>query len=171
MNITLECEATGRGTIKYSWERHHAGNWTTISAVSTKSYTATTSGFYRCKASNEAGSNVSNRARVVCCGLTCYHVMTPLHAGPPTIMIQPASQLATIGMTITLSCEGTGRGILTYNWEEREQGNRWNAINGSNNTTLTIRNIQNSTRFRCTVSNEAGGTRSRPASITILGKR
>ena len=64
MNITLECEATGRGTLKFSWERHHAGNWTTISVDSTKSYTATTSGSYRCKASNEAGSNVSNRARV-----------------------------------------------------------------------------------------------------------
>ena len=108
---------------------------------------------------------------MVSCGLTCWHVMILLHAGPPTITIQPASQLTTIGSTITLSCEGTGRGILTNNWEEREQGNRWKVIDGSNNTTLTIRNIQNSTRFRCTISNEAGDTRSHPASITILGKR
>ena len=97
--------------------------------------------------------------------------MTPLHAGPPTITIHPASQLAAIGMTITLSCEGIGTGILTYNWEEREQGNRWKMINGSNNTTLTIRNIQSSTRLRCIVSNEAGDARSHPARITILGKR
>ena len=108
---------------------------------------------------------------MVSCGLTCQHVMTQLYAGPPTITIQPVSQLSTIGMTVNLSCEGTGGGILTYHWEERKQGNKWETISGNNNTRLTIRNIQNSTRFRCTVSNEAGDTRSHPASVTILGKR
>ena len=97
--------------------------------------------------------------------------MMNVHIGPPTITIQPASQLSTIGMTITLNCEGTGRGLLTYYWEERERRNRWGMINGNSSSALTIRNIQNSNQFRCTVSNEAGSTTSHPAGITILGKR
>ena len=61
MNITLGCKASGLGSLKYSWQRHHAGSWSTDSVTS---YTATTSGFYRCRVSNEAGSVVSNRTRV-----------------------------------------------------------------------------------------------------------
>ena len=91
-----------------------------------------------------------------------------LHTGPPTITIQPTSQLSTIGMTIILNCKGIGRGSLTYRWEQRQQGNRW-GTSGSNSSTLTIRNIQNSNEFRCTVSIEAGSTTSHPAGITILG--
>ena len=98
-------------------------------------------------------------------------MMIRLHAGPPTITIQPVSQLSTMGMTITLTCEGTGRGLLTYYWEQRERRNRWELIDGNNSSRLTIRDIQNSNQFRCTVSNEAGSTTSHPAGITILGKR
>ena len=94
-----------------------------------------------------------------------------MRTGPPTITIQPASQLSTIGMTITLTCEGTGRGLLTYYWEQRERRNGWELIDGNNSSALTITDIQNSNRFRCTVSNEAGSTTSHPAGITILGTR
>lgn len=91
-------------------------------------------------------------------------------AGPPTIKTHPVTQLSTVGMTITLNCKGTGRGSITYYWEEREQGDRWRMITDSGNTTLTIRNIQKSHQFRCIISNEAGNTTSRPAIITVLGK-
>ena len=94
-----------------------------------------------------------------------------IYTGPPTITTQPATQLSTVGMDITLNCEGTGRGLLTYYWEEREQGSTWRNISGSNNSILTIRNIQKPIRYRCIVSNEAGSTKSHPAIITLLGKR
>ena len=71
MNITLECKATGRGSLQFSWQRHHAGSWSTINTDSTTSYTATTSGSYRCTVSNEAGSVMSNRTRVNIYGESC----------------------------------------------------------------------------------------------------
>ena len=95
--------------------------------------------------------------------------MMQISVGPPTITTQPASQLATVGMNITLNCLGTGTGLLTYNWEERGQGNIWKTISDESST-LTIRNIQKSNQFRCTVSNEAGRTTSDPVDITMLGK-
>lgn len=94
-----------------------------------------------------------------------------IHTGPPTITTHPTTQLVTVGMDITLNCEGTGRGSLSYYWEEREQGSAWKNINDSNDGTLTIRNIQKPIRFRCVISNEAGSTKSHPAIITVLGKR
>ena len=71
MNITLECKATGLGSLKYSWQRHNTGNWTTItiSADNLTAYNATISGSYRCRVSNEAGSVESNRTRVNIYGL------------------------------------------------------------------------------------------------------
>ena len=94
-----------------------------------------------------------------------------MYTGPPTITTQPASQLSTVGMSVTLNCKATGRGTVVYFWEERVQGSGWGVINNSNNSTLTIRNVQKSNQFRCTVFNEAGSTKSNPANVTILGKR
>ena len=174
MNITLQCKATGLGILKFAWERRHFGSWTVISTESTTSYTATISGFYRCKVTNEAGSVVSNRTVVNIYGENTFNsccIMIQVHTGPPAITTQPASQLSTVGMTITLNCEATGRGSMAYYWEERVQGSGWGMINNSNNSTLTIRNVKQSNQFRCTVHNEAGSTTSNPANVTILGKR
>ena len=74
-------------------------------------------------------------------------------------------------MDIALNCEGTGSGLLTYYWEEREQGDTWRNISGENSSTLTVRDIQKPIRFKCIVSNEAGSMKSHPAIITLLGKR
>lgn len=64
MNITIKCKARGLGLLKYAWEHRQSGRWTVISTGSTTSYTATTSGIYRCQVTNEAGSVVSNRTRI-----------------------------------------------------------------------------------------------------------
>ena len=64
MNIMLKCKATGLGLLRYSWQRHHQGNWSTIDTNSTTLYTAKTSGVYRCMVINEAGPVESKRARV-----------------------------------------------------------------------------------------------------------
>ena len=69
-SITLMCRASGLGTLVYSWERRSSGSsWTTVSNDNTTSYTTditlTTGEYtYRCRVSNEAGSTVSNGARV-----------------------------------------------------------------------------------------------------------
>ena len=69
-SITLMCRASGLGILVYSWERRSSGSdWTTVSNDNTTSYTTDTTltigeYMYRCRVSNEAGSTVSNGARV-----------------------------------------------------------------------------------------------------------
>ena len=56
---TLTCNASGPGTVVYSWERRQNNVWTTISTHET-SYNISSAGQYRCRVTNEAKSIVSN---------------------------------------------------------------------------------------------------------------
>ncbi|XP_065917563.1 roundabout homolog 1-like [Dysidea avara] len=167
-SITLMCRASGLGTLVYSWERRSGRRWTTVSNDNTTSYTTDTTltigeYMYRCNVSNEAGPVVSNSTTV-----NVY--------GPPTITTHPTSQLTTISMRVTLNCEGTGRGSITYQWQARNiNGGQWSVISNSNNRRLSnnsrrlvVRNLQESQQYRCVVFNEAGGTRSYVATVTVL---
>ena len=74
-------------------------------------------------------------------------------------------------MSVTLSCEGTGGGSITYHWETSKiNGGQWMNIGNSNSKTLVVRNLEQSQQYRCVVSNEAGSTRSDDATITILSE-
>jgi len=75
-------------------------------------------------------------------------------------------------MSVTLNCEGTGRGPISYKWQTRNiNGRQWSDITNSNNRNLAVRNLKESQQYRCVVSNEAGGGMpSRFATITILSK-
>jgi len=98
-------------------------------------------------------------------------MMTQVSTGPPTITTHPTRQLTTVSMTVTLNCEGTGRGSITYQWQTRNiNGGQWSNISNSNNRRLVVRNLQESQRYRCVVSNEAGGTPSNVATVTVLSK-
>ena len=57
--ITLECRATGDGSLKYDWEKNDSGNWITVDNDNRASYTTRTTGQYRCNVTNEDGSVVS----------------------------------------------------------------------------------------------------------------
>ena len=57
--ITLQCRATGNGSLKYNWERNDSGNWITVDNDNKTSYTTGTTGQYRCNVTNEVGSVVS----------------------------------------------------------------------------------------------------------------
>ena len=97
--------------------------------------------------------------------------MTQVFTGPPTIKTHPTSQLTNISMSVTLDCEGTGRGSITYQWETSNiNGGQWMNISDSNNRTLVVRNLEQSQQYRCVVSNEAGSTRSDIAIVTVLSK-
>ena len=97
--------------------------------------------------------------------------MTQVFTGPPTITTHPTSQLITVSMNVTLNCEGTGRGSITYQWETSNiNGGQWMNISNSNTKELVIRNLEESQQYRCVVSNEAGSTRSNVAVVTILSK-
>jgi len=97
--------------------------------------------------------------------------MTRVSTGPPTITTHPTSQLITVSMSVTLNCEGTGRGPITYQWQTRNiNGGQWSNISNSNNRNFVVRNLQESRQYRCVVSNEAGGTRSNFATVIVLSK-
>jgi len=97
-------------------------------------------------------------------------MMTQVSTGPPSITTHPTSQLTTVSISVTLICEGTGRGLITYQWQTRNiNGGQWSDISNSNNRRL-MSNLQESQQYRCIVSNEAGGTRSNVATVTVLSK-
>ena len=74
-------------------------------------------------------------------------------------------------MTITLICEGTGGGSITYHWETSNiNGGQWMNISDSNAKTLVVSNLEQSQQYRCVVSSEAGSTRSNVATVTVLSK-
>jgi len=98
-------------------------------------------------------------------------MMTQVFTGPPTISTHPTSWLTTIDMNVTLNCEGTGRGSITYQWETSNiNEEQWMIISGSNNKRFVVRNLEQTKQFRCVMSNEAGRTRSNVATVTILSK-
>ena len=107
------------------------------------------------------------------CRLCLFYYIIIRHlftGGPPTITTQPTSQLTTVNMSVTLTCEGTGTGPITYRWEVKNiNGGEWMNISDSNNTEL-LRNIEQSQQYRCVVSNEFGTTISNIATIYVLSK-
>ena len=58
-SYTISCRAVGFGSPTYYWERNDLGNWITVDSTNKTSYTTGTTGQYRCKVTNEAGSVVS----------------------------------------------------------------------------------------------------------------
>ena len=98
------------------------------------------------------------------------YVSICLTGDPPTIATQPTSHLTTVNIRVTLICEGTGTGPITYCWETiNVNGGEWMNISNSNCTKL-IRNLEQSHQFRCVVSNQFGTTLSNVATINVLSK-
>ena len=97
--------------------------------------------------------------------------MTQVFTGPPTITTHPTSQLKNVSMSVTLDCEGTGRGSITYHWEtSNDNGGQWMNFNNTNSKTLVVWKLEQSHWFRCVVSNEAGSSRSNIATVTVLSE-
>ena len=98
-------------------------------------------------------------------------MMTQVFTGTPTITTHPTSLLTSVNMNITLNCEGTGNGSITYHWETSNiNGGQWMNISDSNDKTYVVRDFAQSQQYRCVVTNEAGSTTSDVATITILGE-
>ena len=73
-------------------------------------------------------------------------------------------------MEFTLNCEGTGNGSIRYQWQTKGVNeNSWRNM-GRSKRSLTVKNLQHSQQYRCEVSNEAGRTRSKIATIEVLSK-
>ena len=69
-NVVLQCEASGKGSLVYSWVSMQTGRgWTVIDNSNTTTYTTSVTGLYRCNVRNEAGSVVSTAAAVEVYGM------------------------------------------------------------------------------------------------------
>ena len=98
-------------------------------------------------------------------------MMTQMSIGPAAIATHPTSQLINISISVTLNCEGTGRGPITYQWETSNiNGGQWMNISNSNVTELAVGTLEQSQQYRCLVSNEAGSTTSNVATVTVLSE-
>ena len=60
LSVTLQCRASGGGSLKYYWERKESAHWITVNTNNKmSSYITRTSGQYRCNVTNEVGSVIS----------------------------------------------------------------------------------------------------------------
>ena len=72
---------------------------------------------------------------------------------------------------MTLNCQGAGGGSITHRWEISDiNKEEWREISDSDGEKLVIRNLDNSEKYRCVASNEAGSTISNTAIVTLMGR-
>ena len=93
-----------------------------------------------------------------------------MFTGPPVITKHPTNKILRASEFFTLNIKATSGGIITYRWEISLDGEQWTSIMESNTTTLHLRIEEQSERFRCIVSNEAGNITSAIATVTVMSK-
>src|SRR5437879_4276730 len=154
---TFTVAATGRGPLKYQWQRNGAA----ISSATSSSYTtpATTNSDngaqFTVLVSNTIGTAVSSAATLTVNG-------APL---APSVVTQPTSQTVTAGQTALFSVAATGTGPLTYQWRKNSV-----AITGATSSTYTTPATASSdsgAQFSVGVSNTAGSVTSNAAALTV----
>ena len=159
--------ATGTG-ITYQWQfsTDNGGAWKNISGATADSYSITPTEsdngtLYRCIVKNTGGSVTSGSAKLT--------VTAPPTSAKPTIKTQPAAQTADAGQTVTFKVEASGTG-LSYQWQSStDNGGAWTNISGATaaSYTLTTKEADNGTLFRCVVKNEGGSVTSNSAKLTV----
>ena len=94
--------------------------------------------------------------------------MTQVFTGHPTIIKPFNDEVIKYNERITLYCNASGDGTVSYQWQEFSNGS-WMDISNSINPKYTTDSLIESTQFRCVVSNEAGETSS-SITVFVLGK-
>ncbi|MGA3092572.1 MAG: immunoglobulin domain-containing protein [Terriglobales bacterium] len=114
---TFSVSATGTGTLAYQWYTGTPGSGMIISSATSSTYTT--------GALTTANSGTTYYVTVTdtdCTDTTLTSTAATLTvtntdtAVPPTIIIQPTGQTATVGGTATFSVTASGPGTLTYQW-------------------------------------------------------
>jgi hypothetical protein len=122
--VSLNIVANGAAPLSYQWRF----NGVNIAAATNATLLlpnlgAANEGNYSVFVSNPAGSSLSATATLTV-------------AGPPTITLQPQTQVSVPGASITFSVLATGGG-LSYQWQFNG-----NDLAGATNTSLTLTNVQ-----------------------------
>jgi Immunoglobulin domain len=114
---TFSVAANGTGTLSYQWYTGAPGSGTAISGATSSTFTT--------GALTAANSGTTYYATVTdtnCTGTTVTSGAATLtvsaadSAVPPTIVVQPTGQTATVGGTATFSVTASGSGTLAYQW-------------------------------------------------------
>ena len=102
-----------------------------------------------------------------CCILPqCDNVV--FHLVIPAIVRQPEHYFVQVGSSITLNCEASGPGDITYQWRQDN-----NLISNASESSLVISSIalDNGGVYHCEASNSRGETvQSTPSRVTVVGK-
>lgn len=152
-SLTFTVTASGTAPLSYQWRKNGANiPGATSSNYSVSSVQPADAGLYTVEVKNTVGTAVSLNA-------TLSLII------PPTITVQPQSQTAAVGSTVTLSVAATGSVPLNYQW--RKSGV---PVTGATARTYTISSVQISDAgfYSVLVSNAAGSVASDVGTLTVL---
>ncbi len=157
VNVMLSVGATG-GSLNYQWT-YNGGNFNSFDipgavgpTLVLTNVTPANTGDYTVRVFNNVSQVVSSAA----------HLNVEI---APAITVQPQSQTAPIGSTVTLSVTATGS-PLNYKWQFNGT-----AIGGATSSTLVITNVTsafNAAKFSVVVTNDFGSVTSANAVLTVV---
>jgi hypothetical protein len=152
LSATFTVEATGAGPLSYQWRRNG------IALPGATSVSLTITELRR----NDAGDYsvlVSNPAGIVASAVATLTVLVP-----PTITLQPQSQVVNTNTTVTFTVAATGSGPVRYQWQ-------FNGANiaGATNSSLTLSNVNLSHEgdYRVLTADDVTAGASQVARLTV----
>ena len=151
--VTFSVSATGSPTLLYQWR--YNGN-------AIPGATGTNFAMASAQLTNVGNYTVVVRNPV---GVVTSLVATLTFAGPPVIVVQPASQTNARNTTVTFGVISSGSSPLSYRWRFNNS-----AINNATNSTYSISNLGNGNagNYSVVVSNASGSVTSQTAVLTVL---
>lgn len=147
--------------VSYQWSRNgEAIAGATAATYSIGSVTTAHAGNYTVVVANSAGSVTSNAATLTVNSSTT----PPAPAAAPVFTVQPASQTALAGSSVTLSAAASGTPAPVYQWFRDNT-----ALFGSNGPALTFTSVQpaDAGSYRVVATNSAGSVSSSVAILTV----
>jgi hypothetical protein len=157
-SISISVQTSGTAPFTYQWKKDGVslGAQGTNSAYSVYNATTNNSGAYTVVVSNAAGSVTSNSATV-----------TVKPALPPVISQQPVSAQIAVGLptNFSVSCNSTGTGPLTYQWNQNGA-----PIPGASYSNYSITAVKNSDAgdYTAVITGAGGAVTSAVAKLTVL---
>ena len=100
-----------------------------------------------------------------------YSYVYLLLTGPPIIITHPTNEVINATTSVTLNCNATGGGKITYRWESSIDGGPW-MLFFEDSSKIPVRALAQAMimKYRCIASNEAGRTVSNTSIVTVMGK-
>ena len=162
--VKFTIKADGADTYQWYYRTSSTGSWakstTTGAKTATLSIAAETkrNGYqYRCKVTNAKGNVYSSAATLTV-------------AAKPTVSTQPLNYTAGVGATIYFKVTATG--AESYQWQYRTSSSgSWKSttLTGNKTGTLTVKATaaRDGYQYRCKITNAAGSTYSKAATLTV----